>query len=59
MSILSNADAALATTVPGPKTAAAPGHVTQVRQLVFDRLTPDQVAELEAISRRITRDGGA
>ena len=33
---------------------AAPGHVTQVRELVFDRLSPDQVAQLERISRAIS-----
>ena len=38
--------------------AAAPGHVTQVRQLMFDRLTPHQVAELEAICRAVTDGRG-
>lgn len=33
--------------------AAAPGHVDQVRQMVFDRLTPEQVASLLAISQSI------
>jgi DNA-binding MarR family transcriptional regulator len=33
--------------------AAAPGHVDQVRQMVFDRLTPEQVAQLLAISQVI------
>ena len=33
--------------------AAAPGHVDQVRQMVFDRLTPEQVAQLLAISQSI------
>jgi DNA-binding MarR family transcriptional regulator len=33
--------------------AAAPGHVDQVRQMVFDRLTPEQVAQLLAISQAI------
>jgi DNA-binding MarR family transcriptional regulator len=33
--------------------AAAPGHVEQVRRSVFDRLTADQVAQLEAISAAI------
>ena len=32
---------------------AAPGHVDQVRQMVFDRLTPEQVAQLLAISQAI------
>jgi len=36
---------------------AAPGHVDQVRKLVFDRLSPDQVAELEGIARAITPSG--
>ena len=30
--------------------AAAPGHVEQVRRSLFDRLSPDQVAQLAAIS---------
>jgi DNA-binding MarR family transcriptional regulator len=30
--------------------ASAPGHVERVRELVFDALTPDQVAQLCAIS---------
>ena len=30
--------------------AAAPGHVAQVRELVFDALTPDQVSQLAAIA---------
>ncbi|MGH9226901.1 MAG: MarR family winged helix-turn-helix transcriptional regulator [Acidimicrobiales bacterium] len=38
--------------------AAAPGHVATVRDLVFDRLTPVQVAELETISRAITDQRG-
>lgn len=33
--------------------AAAPGHVAAVREAVFDRLDPDQVAQLLAISERI------
>ena len=33
--------------------AAAPGHVDQVRQMVFDRLTPEQVAQLLSISQTI------
>ncbi|MER6125660.1 MarR family transcriptional regulator [Streptomyces sp. NPDC001795] len=32
----------------------APGHVETVRAAVFDHLTPEQVAQLEAISDRIT-----
>ncbi|MHC5903645.1 MarR family winged helix-turn-helix transcriptional regulator [Streptomyces sp. S6] len=31
----------------------APGHVETVRAAVFDRLTPEQVGQLEEISRRI------
>ena len=37
---------------------AAPGHVTQVRKLMFDKLLPDQVAQLEAICRRISDERG-
>jgi DNA-binding MarR family transcriptional regulator len=37
--------------------SAAPGHVTEVRERVFDRLTPDQVAQLEAIARSISERG--
>lgn len=33
--------------------AAAPGHVDGVRRHVFDRLTPDQVAQLRAISEAV------
>ncbi|GAA3013531.1 MarR family winged helix-turn-helix transcriptional regulator [Actinokineospora diospyrosa] len=33
--------------------AAAPGHVTTVREAVFDRLTPEQVRALGAISAAI------
>jgi DNA-binding MarR family transcriptional regulator len=33
--------------------AAAPGHVEQVRQLVFDPLTKAQVKQLTAIGERI------
>lgn len=33
--------------------AAAPGHVAAVRAAVFDRLEPDQVAQLRAISERL------
>ena len=35
--------------------AAAPGHVTTVRELVFDGLAPGQVAELQSIARSIVR----
>jgi len=34
-------------------TAAAPGHVDLVRQLVFDELTPEQVATLAEVSARV------
>lgn len=34
-------------------TAAAPGHVAEVRRILFDRLTPDQVRQLNEISRTI------
>lgn len=34
--------------------AAAPGHVETVRRHVIDRLTPEQVGQLEAIGRAIT-----
>jgi len=33
---------------------AAPGHVEQVRRVVFDRLTPAQVQQLRAITSAIT-----
>jgi len=33
--------------------AAAPGHVTQVRRLVFDRLTPAQVVSLNEVARAL------
>ena len=33
---------------------AAPGHVEQVRRVVFDRLTPEQVRQLAAITSAIT-----
>jgi DNA-binding MarR family transcriptional regulator len=43
--------------------AAAPGHVGTVRDNLFDALTPEQVGQLEAISRamiaRLTRDPDA
>ncbi|MFI1169713.1 MarR family winged helix-turn-helix transcriptional regulator [Streptomyces sp. NPDC020801] len=34
---------------------AAPGHVETVREYVFDRLTPEQVGQLEEICTRIGR----
>lgn len=34
--------------------AAAPGHTTLVRRLVFDALTPAQATQLRTVSRRIT-----
>jgi DNA-binding MarR family transcriptional regulator len=34
-------------------TAAAPGHVREVRRLVFDVLTPDQVRQLHDIAQQI------
>jgi DNA-binding MarR family transcriptional regulator len=33
--------------------AAAPGHVSEVRRLVFDQLTKAQVGQLTTIGRRI------
>jgi DNA-binding MarR family transcriptional regulator len=33
--------------------AAAPGHVEQVRRSLFDRITPEQVAQLAAISAAV------
>lgn len=33
--------------------AAAPGHVAEVRRLVFDQLTPDDVSRLGAITAKI------
>jgi DNA-binding MarR family transcriptional regulator len=33
--------------------AAAPGHVRTVRSLVFDELTPAEVASLEAITSKV------
>ena len=33
--------------------AAAPGHVAAVRRSVIDQLTPEQVAQLEAIGQAI------
>jgi DNA-binding MarR family transcriptional regulator len=38
--------------------AAAPGHVTEVRQKLFDQLTPEQVAQLGEISAAIQRGLG-
>ena len=38
--------------------AAAPGHVTEVRQRLFDVLTPEQVEQLGDISRAILRGLG-
>lgn len=34
---------------------AAPGHVEQVRTALFDRLTPEQVGQLEEICASVTR----
>lgn len=39
--------------------AAAPGHVDAVRRQVFDRLTPEQVAQLRAISGAIVGPGAS
>jgi len=33
---------------------AAPGHVEQVRRVLFDRLTPEQVRQLRAITQAVT-----
>jgi DNA-binding MarR family transcriptional regulator len=33
--------------------AAAPGHVQEVRRLVFDRLTPDEAAQLGALTAKL------
>jgi DNA-binding MarR family transcriptional regulator len=38
--------------------AAAPGHVTEVRQRLFDQLTPEQVEQLGDISAAILRGLG-
>jgi len=35
--------------------AAAPDHVREVRRLVFDALTPEQVGQLEQIGRRLVQ----
>jgi DNA-binding MarR family transcriptional regulator len=34
--------------------AAAPGHVEEVRRLVFDRLTADEIAQLGALTAKLT-----
>ncbi len=39
-------------------TAAAPRHVASVRRHLFDRLTPEQVTQLDAISARIASSLG-
>lgn len=33
--------------------AAAPGHVEEVRRLVFDRLSPDEVAQLSTLTAKL------
>jgi DNA-binding MarR family transcriptional regulator len=33
--------------------AAAPGHVEEVRRLVFDRLSPDEVAQLDTLAAKL------
>jgi DNA-binding MarR family transcriptional regulator len=38
--------------------AAAPGHVTEVREKLFDVLTPDQIEQLGQISKAILRGLG-
>lgn len=38
--------------------AAAPGHVTEVRQKLFDQLTPEQIEQLGEISAAIQRGLG-
>jgi hypothetical protein len=38
---------------------AAPGHVAEVRQRLFDQLTPEQVEQLGEISAAILRGLGA
>lgn len=45
-------DAGLATL-----TAAAPGHVEEVRRLVFDHLTPDEVVQLGALMAKLVPAG--
>jgi DNA-binding MarR family transcriptional regulator len=37
----------------GVLAAAAPGHVDTVRRALFDRLSPEQVAQLDRISRAV------
>jgi DNA-binding MarR family transcriptional regulator len=34
-------------------TAAAPGHVEEVRRLVFDRLTADEIAQLSTLAAKL------
>ncbi|HEY0534691.1 MAG TPA: MarR family transcriptional regulator [Actinoplanes sp.] len=34
--------------------AAAPGHVEEVRRLVFDRLSPDEVTQLNTLTAKLT-----
>jgi DNA-binding MarR family transcriptional regulator len=38
--------------------AAAPGHVEQVRTVLFDALTPEQVAQLKQIAQAVVAAGG-
>jgi DNA-binding MarR family transcriptional regulator len=42
--------------------SAAPGHVTEVRRLIFDALTPEQIGQLTEIARVLSKqanpDGG-
>jgi DNA-binding MarR family transcriptional regulator len=37
--------------------AAAPGHVQEVRRLVFDHLSPDEVAQLAALTAKLNPAG--
>jgi DNA-binding MarR family transcriptional regulator len=39
--------------------AAAPGHVDEVRRLVFDRLSPDEVAQLSTLAAKLMPIGRA
>ena len=39
--------------------AAAPGHVEEVRRLVFDRLSPDEVRQLTTLAAKLGPDPGA
>jgi DNA-binding MarR family transcriptional regulator len=40
--------------------AAAPGHVEEVRRLVFDHLTPDEVTQLSALAAKLVpAEGGS